>query len=167
MNNSTLCYVLMKWLAGGYGHSERSHSWVGLPLWTFSCDGQLWQGSGSSQACIWLWPTCLRGRGWKGVTTDSLPVLLSFILTMSPSCQIYSFFKPDVLEFGGNLKDYAFQPPHLVYRWLLGTPEGFSPFLLSWDWDSGMGRRKVVLYHIYGAFSYTPFPPDLLWSSGT
>lgn len=59
-------------------------------------------------------------------------MLLSFIvLTMSPSCQIYLFFKPDVLEFGGNLKDYAFQPPHFVHTWLLGTSEGFSPFLLS------------------------------------
>ena len=160
MNSSTLCYVLMKCLTSGHGHLERSHTWAGLPLWIFFCDGQLWQGLGSSQAWIWLWPTCPHGRGWKGVTGDSLPVLLSFIvLAMSPSCQIYSVFKPDVLQFGGNLKDHAFQPPHFDCTWLLDTPEGFSPFLLSWDWDSAWVEERWFLCHIYRALFLHTFSP--------
>ena len=98
--------------------------------------------------------------GLKGVTGDSLPVLLSFIvLAMSPSCQIYSVFKPDVLQFGGNLKDHAFQPPHFDCTWLLDTPEGFSPFLLSWDWDSAWVEERWFLCHIYRALFLHTFSP--------
>lgn len=48
--------------------------------------------------------------------------MLSFlILTMSQSCQIYQLFncQHKILEFVGNLKNYAFQSPHFINTWTL------------------------------------------------